>query len=157
MDPGFTTFHLNPNVGAVVLTFDNHIPLPYLVKAISYATKPDCLFIVTNPDTSDPDSRSRSHVTAIQVGANKGFISLGKPHKFYFSCIRQTHPNVDPQKTLIITARLHSDIAFGRNNGIKSVFVESRTLFNDYKVQRIDKHFTPDFVANNLSSLAQIF
>ena len=157
MDPGFATFKLNPNVGAVVLTFDSPIPLPHLVRACSYATKPDCLFIVTNAEYSDEESAPRSQVAAIQVAANKGFISLGKPHKFYLNCIRQTHPHFDPKKTLIITDRLHSDIAFGRINGIKSVFIESKTLFNDYSVHSIDRYYTPDFVADSLSSLEQIF
>ncbi|XP_054168350.1 glycerol-3-phosphate phosphatase-like [Oppia nitens] len=125
---GFASFKLNPDVGAVIIANDQYIPLPTLVKACAYASKSDCLTIVTNSDMSDSlIADNCCHKPDIRVVANKGFVSLAKPHYFYWKCIQQKHRDLNVDQCLIITDGLDRDIEFGCNVNIRTLFVKSNT------------------------------
>jgi len=132
--PGMANVKLDPNVGAVVIGFDNQISFPKLVKACSYVKQQDTLFIASNADESYPSPVGQpevivpgpgAYVAAIEAVTGREAIPLGKPWKYFFDIIRHQHPDIDPKRTVMIGDRLTTDMVFGRNNGISTLFVQS--------------------------------
>ncbi|KAI1302423.1 Glycerol-3-phosphate phosphatase [Halotydeus destructor] len=129
---GMADIDLDPEVGAVVVGFDNQISFPKLAKACSYAKKPGCIFIASNADESFPHPDPAvavpgpgAYVAAIEAVSGKQAICLGKPGKFFFDCIKHIHPDIDAKRTVMIGDRLTTDMVFGRTNGLKTLFVQS--------------------------------
>ena len=65
------------------------------------------------------------HNIPLEPVTGKDAIPLGKPYTFFFNCIKKIHPDIDPKRTLMIGDRLTTDMVFGRNNGLKTLFVQS--------------------------------
>jgi len=146
--------------------FDNQISYPKLVKACSYAIRPDCLFIAANADETYPSPDCDTivpgpgaYVAAIQVVCNKEVIPLGKPYKFFFNCIRHMHSYIDPKRCVMIGDRLTTDIVFGKNNAIKTLFVETGLCTYDDMINMrnsddpCDHLCVPDYYLKSLSVL----
>jgi len=131
--PGFADIEdYNDDIKAVIVGFDNQISFPKLVKACSYASKKDCIFIAANADETFPPPNDRvmvpgpgAYVAAIEAVTKKKPINLGKPFNFFFDCINVCHKDIDKKRTIMIGDRLTTDMVFGRNNGVSTLFVQS--------------------------------
>lgn len=165
--PGYAAFDdYDPDVRAVVVGFDNQISFPKLMKACSYAAGPDCLLIAANADDTFPHPDRRvlvpgpgAYVAAIECVARKQAIPLGKPWKFFFECIRHVHPDIDRKRTVMIGDRLTTDMPFGRNNGISTLFVQSgigtfEEMVNYQNSSSPEQHLcVPDYYLPSLAEL----
>jgi phosphoglycolate phosphatase len=168
--PGMANINLDPEIGAVVVGFDNQISFPKLTKACSYARKPDCLLIASNADETYPHPDPAimvpgpgAYLAAIQAVTGKEVIPLGKPYKYFFDIIRLQHPEIDPKRTIMIGDRLTTDMVFGRNNGLKTLFVQSGIgtyddMINFRNSDQPEDHLcVPDYYLNSLDDLNKYF
>lgn len=170
--PGQARFKVDKNVGAVVIGFDNQVSFKKLAKACSYVKRPDCQFIASNADESFPSISPEIfvpgpglYVSAIKAGTGRDPVVLGKPGTYFFDIIRSQHPTIDPSRTIMIGDRLTTDMPFGHNNGMSTLFVQSGigTLkemieygqSDDYEDQQCAPHYyLPSLAALNKYLLA---
>lgn len=164
--PGQARFKVDKTVGAVVVGFDNQVSFKKLAKACSYVKRPDCLFVASNADESFPSVSPDIfvpgpglYVSAIKAGTGRDPIVLGKPGTYFFDIIRSQHPSIDPARTIMIGDRLTTDMPFGHNNGMSTLFVQSGIgtkeemleygSSNDYE----DLQCAPEYYLPSLASL----
>ncbi|XP_054710774.1 glycerol-3-phosphate phosphatase-like [Uloborus diversus] len=158
---------LDPEVGAVVVGFDHYISYPKLTKAASYLRDPETLFIATNRDEQFPTERNLTipgagtFVAAVETVSGRTAVSLGKPHKYMFDCIKEMHPDIDVNKCVMIGDRLNTDIMFGTKHGIKTLLVltgiNSLEDVHEYEKgsQETDQLLIPDYYLTCLGDLQQ--
>lgn len=164
--PGQARFKVDPDVGAVVVGFDNQVSFKKLAKACSYVKRPDCLFIASNIDESFPSVSPDIfvpgpglYVSAIKAGTGRDPIVLGKPGKYFFDIIRSQHPSIEPSRTIMIGDRLTTDMPFGHNNGMSTLFVQSGLGTKDEMLEYgssddyEDQRCAPDYYLPSLASL----
>lgn len=165
--PGFADIEdYDHDVTAVIVGFDNQISFPKLVKACSYANKPDCLFIASNSDETYPPPNDRivvpgpgGYVSLIETITKKQAINVGKPYKFFFDCITHVHKDIDKKRTIMIGDRLATDIVFGRTNGVSTLFVESGSCTYEQMInyknsnKPEDQICVPDYYLPSLADL----
>lgn len=103
--------NLDPEVGAVVVGFDQYISYPKLIKASSYLNDPNCYFIATNTDERFPNALtglvkpgSGAVVKAIETCAERKPFIVGKPYTYIADALRKIHNN-DAKRTLMIGDR----------------------------------------------------
>ncbi|KAG7296156.1 hypothetical protein JYU34_021255 [Plutella xylostella] len=153
---------LDPEVGAVVVGFDEHISYPKFMKAASYLASEDCLFVATNTDERFPKGGSivvpgtGTLVRAVETCSERKALVLGKPHayvrKFLESC------GLDPARTLMIGDRCNTDIELGVRCGFQTLLVLSGvTSTTDLdKIRNEKKPPLPDVVLPKLGDLVKL-
>ncbi|XP_072886289.1 pyridoxal phosphate phosphatase [Hemitrygon akajei] len=110
---------LDPEVGAVLVGYDEHFSFVRLAKACSYLRDPQCLFVATDPDPwhplvggtvvpglkllnpNDEDVEPKNQITctvrpgtgslmaAVEVASGRKAEVIGKPSRFMFDCINE--------------------------------------------------------------------
>lgn len=160
----WTSFTLDPEVGAVVCGFDEHFSYHKLVKAASYLAKDSCIFIATNCDDRFPFTSNDivvpgtgCLVISVETAARRKAKVVGKPERIMFDCMNSRH-NIDPSKACMIGDRLDTDILFGNSCGLTTVLtLTGISSLEDVKYCQNssnpnDRNSVPDFYMPSLAS-----
>lgn len=158
-------FKLNPNVGAVIVGFDEHFNFKKMTKACSYLDRPGCLFLATNTDERFPTPDfvipgTGAVVKAVETAAERKPVILGKPYS-HARDILEKNFSINPERTLMIGDRGNTDILFGKNCGFKTLLVETgiHTEADVRKWQQSEdeeeRRQIPDFILPSLTDLLQ--
>ncbi|XP_038053689.1 glycerol-3-phosphate phosphatase-like isoform X2 [Patiria miniata] len=121
---------LDPEVRAVVVSYDVHISYVKIFRAASYLSDPSVAFVGTEmdgrkhyPGTHVVKPGTGCIINAVKTAALREPLILGKPESYLFECIQQSIKEVDQSRTLMVGDNLHTDIPFGRNCGLKTLLV----------------------------------
>lgn len=163
-------FKPDPEVGAVIVGFDEHISFPKMMKAASYLNDPSTVFLATNTDERFPLPNfvvpgTGSIVKSIETCSERKAVVMGKPENWLCDIFFKEEIHRDSKKFLMIGDRLNTDILFGSNNNFQTLLVESGVHKIDKVQEILDKinngeadadleKQVPDFY---ISALADIF
>lgn len=160
---------LEPDVGAVLVGFDEHLSYPKLFRAASYLKDQNVLFVATNTDESFPVAGTGlvmpgtgSLVCAVKTCAGREPFVVGKPSSYICNVLTETN-KIDPSRTLMIGDRCNTDILLGKRCGFKTLLVltgvnslkdvEEWSKSDDPKLLEL----VPDYYAQSIDSLRATF
>ncbi|CRK94420.1 CLUMA_CG007927, isoform A [Clunio marinus] len=130
-------FKPDPEIGAVIVGFDENFSFPKMMKAASYLNNPSTIFVATNTDERFPMPNfvvpgTGAIVKAIETCAERKAVVMGKPENWLCDIFFKEEIKRDSRKFLMIGDRLNTDILFGKKNNFQTLLVETG-------VHKIDK------------------
>ncbi|KAL7643588.1 UNVERIFIED_CONTAM: hypothetical protein RMT77_005571 [Armadillidium vulgare] len=162
------TVVLDPEVGCVVVGFDQHFNITKIMRAASYLINPECIFLATNRDERFPMKRTDlnfpgtgTFVKAVETASGRTAESVGKPSPRMFTVLQEKF-DLDPSRTIMIGDRCSTDIMFGKNCGLQTLGVltginswedyESWAASDDPELWKL----LPDYYIPSLGDLVQL-
>ncbi|KAG5669577.1 hypothetical protein PVAND_017464 [Polypedilum vanderplanki] len=131
-------FKPDPEIGAVIVGFDEHISFPKMMKAATYLDKKETIFIATNTDERFPMPGfvipgTGSIVRAIETCGERKAIVMGKPENWLCDIFFKEEMKKDRSRFLMVGDRLNTDILFGKKNKLQTLLVETGV----HKIERV--------------------
>ncbi|KAL7014459.1 hypothetical protein ACKWTF_015939 [Chironomus riparius] len=125
-------YKLDEDVGAVMISFDRHFSYIKLCKAVNYLKNENIKYYATNADNCFDMPQFNfllpevgCFIKAIEAATKRTPEILSKPTTHICNVIAEDAPRFDPSRALVIGDTLSSDMAFGKNAGYATLFVET--------------------------------
>ncbi|KAK9360266.1 HAD-like domain-containing protein [Lipomyces starkeyi] len=117
----------DPSIGCVLSGLDLHINYLKLSIALINLQVPETLFLATNIDSTYPTHGklfpgAGTICAPLVLASKRQPISLGKPSKVMMDCVKAKFEFV-PARTCMVGDRLDTDIRFGQDGGLGTLFV----------------------------------
>ena len=176
----------DPDVGAVIMSFTLDSPFNFerIIEIVNYLNQPvydgenkndgkeskEMPFILSDPDPVIPALNAETQeyikvpgtgafVAAVEAAVQRPPTVVGKPSEFVFEAITQDHPDIIPNRTIMIGDNPETDILLGKNCGLKTLMVGSGVgsltqVQNFLKSNDMEKvNLVPDYFASSLKIL----
>ena len=120
---------MNDDIGCVIVGLSADVSYLKLIKAVSYLSRPDVIFLGTHHDPKFPISKGYivpadgAFISFIQSATGKDPTVIGKPNKYMFEGLKSLNPLINPSRTLMIGDTPSTDMLFAKNCGLKSLMV----------------------------------
>lgn len=148
----------DPTIGAVVCGLDTRINYLKLAMAQANLRDPDVVFLATNVDSTFPSAGkvipgAGTVIKAVSYCSDREPDAvLGKPSKAMMECI-EANFHFNPKRTVMIGDRLNTDMMFGANSGLNTLFI----LTGIDTLEKIEgSGVTPTFYADKLGSIYEL-
>ncbi|KAL0268163.1 UNVERIFIED_CONTAM: hypothetical protein PYX00_010214 [Menopon gallinae] len=156
-------FKLDPEVGAVLIGFDQYLSYPKILKGANYLRNRDCLFVATNGDENFVIDDllipgTGSLLKCLETATGRQAYVIGKPNDY----IRESATKkslTSPSRTLMIGDKCNTDILFGKKCGFQTLLVlsgvtdrEELTKFAA-SLDPSDRDLVPKYYINKLGDL----
>lgn len=150
------TIKRNPEIGCVVAGLDTHINYRKLAYAQAQLQDPQCLFLATNIDSTFPSAGrllpgAGTIIQAVATSAGREpSAALGKPSQQMMDAVKARF-NFDPSRTCMVGDRLNTDMKFGQNGGLGTLFVLSG-VDNEEDMAKVG----PEYYADRLGMIYEL-
>jgi 4-nitrophenyl phosphatase len=126
-DQAMAELAYDPSIGAVLCGLDMHINYYKIAYAMVQLHKTDTLFLATNTDSTYPSHGKLLPGAGTIVGTlvtctGRQPIALGKPSSAMMDCIKAKF-QFDPSRACMVGDRLNTDMLFGLQGGLGTLFV----------------------------------
>mmetsp|Transcript_47792 Transcript_47792/g.121940 ORF Transcript_47792/g.121940 Transcript_47792/m.121940 type:complete len:374 (+) Transcript_47792:139-1260(+) len=150
---------VDPSIGAVVVGFDWNFSYDKLTYAsICLREIPGCHFVLTNGDHGDNIGNGRmmpgtgSICAAVELASGRKPVIVGKGGSWLLPWICEEYKLTDPSRACIVGDRLDTDIALGREGGLRTFLpLTGVTTLED--IHSADKSALPDYYMPCLATL----
>lgn len=158
----FEAMEIDPSICGVVVGWDP----AFDYSALCYATAcllevPGSVFVATNADYADKAARpgrfmpgTGCSVAALEAATGRQAVNCGKGGTWLLPWLCAEH-GIEPSQACIVGDRLDTDIAVGRQGGLRTVLPLSGVT-DEAALAAADPAALPDFVCSSLATLAGI-
>ena len=150
-----------PKVDAITVSNPRCYPFDAIIQmATIYKRSPKCLLFAANPDaTNIVDGKTipatAAFVSTIERLINKKAINVGKPSEEMMEILLE-QLRCRPEEMMIVGDRLPTDIKFGAQYGIPTVFVLTG-VDKASNIEELPPKLRPTFVLPSLANLPELF
>lgn len=158
-DEALSSIERDKSIGAVLCGLDFHINYYKIANALIQLQDPETLFLATNIDSTYPSHGkllpgAGTIVGTLETSSGRKPVALGKPSQSMMDCIIAKF-EFDPSKACMVGDRLNTDMRFGEEGGLGTLFVLSG-VDTEESIKKEDAVAKPKYYADKLGDLYEL-